>query len=191
MSGGRCVRPSPRCIPGRAVREPPPEFLHSGLGIVERWARSGGVGSAMRRYCVETAGWLLFPFPHSVPWGKVRKGCRQRFKRKRYRRGLIEGSLLVKIREMRNNPCSATTCTIAALPIACGARKRSRASSPICAGRKIGEDGYPAPPPWPSPMSNNGGGEKRQSAELRCPLPRSLIRGRVREGVQIRTMEVL
>jgi hypothetical protein len=39
---------------------------------------------------VSVAGRLLFPFPHSV-----------RFMRKRYRRGLIDGSLLVKMRELR------------------------------------------------------------------------------------------
>jgi very-short-patch-repair endonuclease len=50
---------------------------------------------------------LLFPFPHSVPWGKARMGCRQRFMRKRYRRGLIDGSLLVKMRELRKHPTQA------------------------------------------------------------------------------------
>ena len=56
--------------------------------------------------CVLWAGGgLLFPFPHSVPWGKVRKGMQ--FMRKRYRRGLIDGSLLVKMRELRKHPTEA------------------------------------------------------------------------------------
>jgi very-short-patch-repair endonuclease len=55
-------------------------------------------------FCGPVAG-LVFPFPHSVPWGKVRKGVQ--FMRKRYRRGRIDGSLLVKMRELRKHPTEA------------------------------------------------------------------------------------
>jgi len=60
-----------------------------------------------RVYYVGWRGGCSFPSPIQCHGGRLGWGCRQRFMRKRDRRGLIDGSLLVKMRELRKNPTEA------------------------------------------------------------------------------------